>query len=249
MRTCFITYAYPPCGLSLLDLKPMCISDLRLETHHVGRVLLVRTFGKPNRILSVQNAIEDEKGDVDRLALYNSDPKLALDSVLPSKALFAIKEPYYKTSADGGYTVRVDHPSNLVCVPYYHGMVPRALSQGLSATEMNGLACKAAGNKAFSNKEYIIAVDLYTRGLGSFADVSTSLKHDLLRNRAIADLHLGRYENALQDALAAVIPTAAQQSELDVKSNSKALYRVAAQAITCRTMNKQKFISLKRYDL
>src|SRR3954454_16711440 len=37
-----IGYAYPPCILSVQDLKPMTLSELRMETHHRGRVLTVK---------------------------------------------------------------------------------------------------------------------------------------------------------------------------------------------------------------
>lgn len=37
-----IGHPYPPCTVSLQDLQPMSLSDLRMETHHRGRVLVVR---------------------------------------------------------------------------------------------------------------------------------------------------------------------------------------------------------------
>lgn len=106
-RTSFVSFAYPPSTRAIQDLEPIRLSDLRLETHHTGRVLIVRAFTQAKRVLSVQVGIEDELGDVDHLALYNGDPKLTPTEVLAKDAVFAVKEPHYKAAASGGYIVRV----------------------------------------------------------------------------------------------------------------------------------------------
>lgn len=107
LRNCFIAFAYPPSTTPIQDLKPIKLSELRLETRHVGRVLIVRIFTPAKRIVSVQAGIEDEDEDVDHIGLYNADPKLKAEQILPKDAVFAVKEPYYKPSASGGYMVRV----------------------------------------------------------------------------------------------------------------------------------------------
>lgn len=112
IRTCYIAPAYPPSTVEVRNLKPITLSELRLETHHAGRVLLVRTFTKSQRLVSVQAGIEDELGDVDTLALYNADPKTKPNQVLPKDTVYAIKEPFYKASAGGGYLVRIGKSSN-----------------------------------------------------------------------------------------------------------------------------------------
>lgn len=89
------------------DLKPIKLSELRLETHHTGCVLFVRTFTDSIRLVSIQAGIEDEVGEVDHLALYNGDPALKPAQIMPKDTIFAIKEPFYKASASGGYIVRV----------------------------------------------------------------------------------------------------------------------------------------------
>lgn len=110
IRTCFISYAYPPSVTPVSELSPVLISDLVLETHHRGKVLLVRILGYPQRVQAVQNVVEDEKGNVERLGLYNTDPGLVPEFSLPKGAIIAVREPFYKATMDGGYTVRVDHP-------------------------------------------------------------------------------------------------------------------------------------------
>lgn len=71
-----IDYAYLSSVTPLATLKPITISKLCLETHHVGRVLILRTFVKPVRIQSVMNAAEDQNRDVDQLAVYNGTQML-----------------------------------------------------------------------------------------------------------------------------------------------------------------------------
>lgn len=71
----------------------------------------MRVFTEPVRYVSVQAGVEDEAGEVDQLAVYNNDPKLKAPQMLPKGAVFAIKEPLYKTSSSGGYLVRVGKSS------------------------------------------------------------------------------------------------------------------------------------------
>lgn len=59
------------------------------------------------RIQAVQAAVEDDKSEADLLAVYNVDIKAAPALILPMGALFAIKEPYYKIAASGGYLIRL----------------------------------------------------------------------------------------------------------------------------------------------
>lgn len=107
VKQCFISYAYPPSTTPLKDLQPITLSELRLETHHTGRVLVVRTFTHAIHLVSVQAGVEDEAGDVDHLALYNCDPTLQPAQVMPQDTIYAVKEPFYKVSAAGEYIVRV----------------------------------------------------------------------------------------------------------------------------------------------
>lgn len=62
---------YPPCTSHLADLEPALLSELRLNSHHRGKVLLVKFIGIldttwKNNIA----AIEDVSGDVELLDLH-----------------------------------------------------------------------------------------------------------------------------------------------------------------------------------
>lgn len=205
-------------------MNPINITDLTLETHHAGKVLTVRTFGTARRIQSVQNAIEDGKGNVDRLALYNGDPKLDRNAVLPKGAIFAIKEPFYKATVDGGYIVRVDHPSDLIQLRASHHMVPSGLSTSPENQYNDALGWKVKGNNAYKHRQYIDAVEFYTLGISKCFSTEKLLELDLYRNRSIANLYLQRYEAASADALNALIPDEASD-DMNHKNNAKAYYR------------------------
>lgn len=236
VRHTVIGYAYPPCTVPLADLKPITIEELELETVHRGRVLIVRALAYPMRIQAVQNGVEDSEGVVDRLSVYNVDTKLRPDQVLPKGQILAIKEPYYKVTADGGHTIRVDHPSDLGQLRPEDELVPWQLQPKLMELgDVTPAHWKERGNVAFKAKDYRGAVELYLRGLEALRkeeQLDESLELDILRNRAQANIYLGRFEAALTDADAAIIPP--QEPSCNAvgatKSNVKALYRAGIAA-------------------
>lgn len=226
--------AYLPCVLPLTDLRPITIDELRLETVHRGRVLIVRTFGNPRRMQSVQNAIEDGAGEVDRLNVCNFELTLSAEQVLPRGVIFAVKEPYYKVTADGGYTIRVDHPTDLVRLEEDDALVPGDLRPkviDLDKDDETALEWKAKGNAAFKAHDYSAAVDFWSKALDCCVEeCQAKLRFDLHRNRSIANIHLQRYEAGLADAEAAVIPTIDHMPTQDAKNNGKAYYRAGCAA-------------------
>ncbi|KAJ4016211.1 hypothetical protein NW752_003334 [Fusarium irregulare] len=62
---------YPPCIHSVNDLEPIMISDMRLETHHRGKKIMLRVLTPPDRITAVMAIVEDEKGTAVLLQLYH----------------------------------------------------------------------------------------------------------------------------------------------------------------------------------
>ncbi|KAK5682701.1 hypothetical protein LTS10_005831 [Elasticomyces elasticus] len=240
LRTCFISYAYPPSIVPTADLKPMLIPELRLETHHRGRVLILRTFGLPQRIQAVQNAVEDAKGNVERLGLYNTDPKLTPEQSLPRGVVIAVREPFYKATMDGGYTIRVDHPSDLVRLPAGHESIPAAFASRLVELGLPTEGFKMSGNAAYAKKDFVGAVECYSQGLRACSEADGALRYDLHRNRANANLLLGRFEGALADAEAAVIPVPVGEGldKATAKINAKAYYRAGRAAYALRMFAK-----------
>ncbi|OAA68565.1 Tetratricopeptide-like helical [Niveomyces insectorum RCEF 264] len=230
LRVTFIGEAYPPCMLPLVDLVPIRIHDLTLETQHRGRVLVVRTFTQPRRLTAIQCAVEDEFGDVDQLSLYNVLPTVVAADMLPCGAIVAIKEPYYKTTANGGLSVRVDHPSDMVQLKPGDPLIPPRLAplQEKALLPPSVLDLKERGNAAFQKGQWRLANDTYSDAIKAAAasdDNDDNTWRALHRNRAAARLRLGRYEQAITDALAGMVQADTASPEVAKDANTKALYR------------------------
>lgn len=103
-------------------------------------------------------------------------------------------------------------------------MVPLALQPRLVELDPSPEARKLEGNQAYKTKDYFAALDKYTQGIYECEEDAISLKSDLLRNRAIVNLFLHRYEGAASDAIASVV-TGSDLSIACQKNNSKAYYR------------------------
>ncbi|KAK5130014.1 hypothetical protein LTR08_002530 [Meristemomyces frigidus] len=230
LRQHFINHAYPPSTKVVGELKQIVISDLRLETHHTGKVLFVRTFGQPVRISGVSTAVEDANGDVARLAVYNSDPLLGAEHVVPMHAVFAIKEPYFKTNGDGGTSLRVDHLSDLVRLQPHDPIIPVNLCSRLVELQKSAVDWKMEGNASYATGDFFAAVNAYTQGLASHSDIPETLKCNLLRNRSICNLHLKRYEPAMEDAERSAVSTSSLAEGMAATLNAKAHYRAGLAA-------------------
>lgn len=202
MRMTYHGEAYPPCIVALSSLKTISLRDLKLEIHHRGSVLVVKTFCEPKRMASIMNAVEDQNGDVDRVALYNVPINKSMDRFLPNNAIVAVKEPYYTSTIDGGVLIRIDHPSDLIQLASDSSLIPSSMAfdsmKSQSPTEL-----KEMGNEAFKRNDWEIAVDCYSTALGVIQD-NEDLRRTLHSNRSQARINLGHYELAFQDALVAI---------------------------------------------
>lgn len=202
MRLTYHGEAYPPCIVALSSLETISLRDLKLETHHRGSVLIVKTFCEPKRMASIMNAVEDQNGDVERVALYHVPINKSMDKYLPKNAVVAVKEPYYTSTMDGGVLIRIDHPSDLIQLGSDNSLIPSSLVSppptSLSSTEL-----KEMGNAAFKRRDWEIAADCYSTALGVNQD-NDDLRRTLHNNRSQARINLGHYELAVQDALVAL---------------------------------------------
>lgn len=245
MVTHFIDVAYSPCDVPLAGLVPINLRELTLETHHRGRVLIVKSFCEPVKAAYIMSAVEDELGDVDRLAVHNLLPTAEANTVLPQGAIVAIKEPYYKFVTTQGVTmVYVDHPTDLVLLKPGNGIIPRGLDTRPMEMSRSALRLKEEGNAKFVNRNFQAAAEIYSDALGAcgLSESDDALRRDLHRNRAAANLRLGRYDPVIKDALDSMVP-AEDKSEAAKGANIKALHRAgkAAYAIQDFAQAKQHF--------
>lgn len=222
MRVAYVGEPYQPCIVALSSLKAISLRDLKLETHHRGRFLVVKTFCEPMRIASIINAVQDQNGDVDRIALHNFPVNVHINGIIPKDVIFAVKEPYYTLAIDGRVIIRIDHPSDLVRLHSDSTFVPSSmLSTPVpcpSAAEM-----KELGNAAFKRRDWQTAEEYYSTAL-CLKQHDDDLRRTLHRNRSMARLNLGHHEKAVQDALAAII-RGDQLSDEEKAMNWKSFFR------------------------
>ncbi|CAD0098348.1 unnamed protein product [Aureobasidium mustum] len=223
-----VSEAYPPSKASISTLtNKVCLNDLLLETYHRGSFLVLRTFAHSTNVSEIQTfmPVEDETGDVDRIAIFNFGLASWPQKQLPSGAVLGIKEPFYSTvSEDMGMALCVHHPSDVVFLDEDHPMFPHEWES--SARPKTASEWKLDGNNALKSRDYIKANHCYTKGLTALAPADNEIKFDLLRNRAQARLSLGCYETAKADAIASTEEGATS----DESKHRKALYRAGRAA-------------------
>lgn len=244
----FLCDPYPPSTKNVAELDPISIAELQLDTHHRGKVLFVRTIDTALRVTAVHSIIQDETGATERLALYNTNVAAQVDEILPEDAILAIKEPYYSASANSINSLRVDHPSDLVRLYHYDNLVPGVYANFIEA-DRSALDWKKEGNAAYSTGSHIAALHAYSQGLDacSFDDIAT--KHDLLRNRAAVNLFLKRFEKALIDAQASVLPAKEGENDGHYALNSKAYERAGCAAYGLGRLQEAQAYFEKMYEL
>lgn len=232
IRHTVLTYSYAPCLTPFVDLKPIFLADLVLETVHRGTVVTVRTVGDPQHNWAIQNVIEDSNGDRDVFSVYNFDLGMTEHGVLAKAAVFAIKEPCYKLAQDGFPTLMVTHPSDLVKLEDSAMTEPLEKHlERLTISARSMTAYKNDGNAAFKAKDYRQAVELYSKAPKADKVIEADLtRYDVLRNRALANIHLGRFDQGLADAEASILPPDVAEGIDRVKFDSKAFYRAGVAA-------------------
>lgn len=171
-------------------------------------------FTKPDYNRYLCAAVEDTQGSVDCIILQCIDHSLTAEEMLPEGLVLAIKEPYYVTFPDGQHGIQVDHPSDLIELDISNDLYPAQWKDELLAQYPNGASqLKAEGNRAVGKKEFMRATRLYNMAVSLCAPTEDVLKRDVLRNRALANLSLGRFQQALADAIVSMDPSAEDTDE------------------------------------
>ncbi|SPO01999.1 related to TPR domain protein [Cephalotrichum gorgonifer] len=186
---------YPPCVLTRNDLRPIMISDMRLETHHRGTGMLLHILTSPQRDgADVTAIVEDGKGTALLLQLYHQPS----ESVVPARGILQpgggciVKEPFLKCETNGAYYLRVDHVTDVVWLDNSDEHVPEEWRTPVGFPNNDSNIMWARGNEAVKKQGWVEAERLV-------ATTPDEAKPAYL-NRSIANLRLGRPEKALSDA-------------------------------------------------
>jgi tetratricopeptide (TPR) repeat protein len=217
---------YPPSTASLDDLEEMSLTDLKMETHHRGKKLVIKR-ASPVVGLAVRSwcMIQDEEGKETERLDFGWHKLRHNEEVLELTKSFIIKEPYFTMTDDGEPTIRIDHPSDLVSLT---DEVPTSDLKDAAAAEKAATKCKNKGNAALKEQDLPEAYARYSEGLKIATEHSiSSLARDIARNRAYVSLLLGQLDEVLEDAKASLIREDDQRSkDLD----SKAYFRAGSAA-------------------
>jgi tetratricopeptide (TPR) repeat protein len=219
---------YPPCTASLEDLEEMSFNELKMETHHRGKKLIIKR-ASPVVGLAVRSwcMVQDEEGKETERLDFGLHKLRHNEEVLELTKLFVIKEPYFTLTDEGEATIRIDHPSDLVSLT---NEVAKEDLKDAAAAEKAATKCKNKGNAALKEQDLPEAYARYSEGLEIATDHSiASLARDIARNRAYVSLLLGQLDEVLEDAKASLIREDDQRSkDLD----SKAYFRAGSAAYT-----------------
>ncbi|KAK7190032.1 TPR domain protein [Paraphaeosphaeria sporulosa] len=221
---------YPPCTVTSEELEPMKISELKMDTHHRGRRLHVKR-ASPVVVLTARSwvMVEDaEGGDIERLEMSLHKSRHGED-ILEYAKNYIIKEPFFTLTEEGEATLRIDHPSDLISLS--DALTGKTFSSA-KAAEKFATTCKSGGNDELKNGDLAAAHEKYTDGLtvarrDSVSQTNPDLARDIARNRALVNLRLSHFDEAIADAKASLIGKDDQKSkDLD----SKAYYRAGSAA-------------------
>ncbi|UPK97264.1 hypothetical protein LCI18_008199 [Fusarium solani-melongenae] len=219
-----IPASYLPCIVPAQDLEPIKITEMRLETHHRGKKVTLRVLTQPDRLLGVVAVAEDEHGTAVMLQLY----QLPDESLVPQTEILApgmiciVKEPYYKQTTKGRYSVRVDHLGDIIWLSAGDERIPSQWKRSGATLNSDSTEIRTQGNHAVENQNWAVAQRLYSTAIR----VAKTPEEERLAslNRSLANLKLGRPEKALSDAIQGHDP--AGPTEMSLFREVRALYEL-----------------------
>lgn len=153
MATSQLPPPYAPCLRPVSELEPIMIADMKLETHHRGKMTRVRLLTPPDRMTAVMAIVEDEQGTAVLLQSYYQPGEAAMpvEQIMRQGDVFILKEPFFKTATDGAYTLRVDHLGDLIRLADGDERIPPRWDKGTTrglAGQLSSVDFRLCGNAA-----------------------------------------------------------------------------------------------------
>ncbi|KAL7622158.1 hypothetical protein AAE478_007660 [Parahypoxylon ruwenzoriense] len=191
---------YTPSVRPIQELKPLMISCMVLENHHRGHRALVHVLTPPDRMTSVIAIVEDEEGTAVMLQLYNQpeESKVSKEHILQAGDVCIIKEPFFKDTVDGTYSLRVDHVSDIIWLQDTDYRIPLKWRKRVLSLDESSQDIRIDGNTAVQRQDWAEAKRLYTNAIRT---AKTPEEEQLAHlNRSLCNLRLDRPQKALDDA-------------------------------------------------
>lgn len=114
---------------------------------------------------STVTVAEDEIGDVVRLTVCNLEDTV-IDPIVTEGSILAVKQPCWTRLIDGGYHIRIDHPSDLTLLKPDDELVPEAWRNEADETSsLDANQCKKDGDMMFLKKRFRQALELLVIGI------------------------------------------------------------------------------------
>ncbi|EKD16905.1 uncharacterized protein L3040_001187 [Drepanopeziza brunnea f. sp. 'multigermtubi'] len=190
---------YPPSVAAMGELKKLMIEDLQIETNHRGSYILLRFAYTASRLTDVTNVAEDEAGSpiLFILIMQEREAVRRADTILKENGVIILKEPFLTSVKEGGYCIRVDHPTDIVWLAEDDARIPEKWRVKAAKMPKSAEHWKMKGNEMFGEASYYEAIDMYSKALRS--NPSSEEKDMLHRNRALAFLRIEAYDAAMDE--------------------------------------------------
>lgn len=152
---------YQPCIHAASELSPIAFRQMKPETHHRGKQIVVRVFMTQNQTRGLTRAIVvDEKRTQSFLRMYHQPSETARpEEQFLRRGCYLIKEPFLNVAVDGGCSLRVDHPSDILLLSLDHELVPAKWRKTEPVVEESS-DVRMKGNDAVGKKRWAEAVEL-----------------------------------------------------------------------------------------
>lgn len=155
----FETTPYEPCMKPVNELRKIEICQLRSSTHHRGSFLVLRLISPVDETRSLLAVAEDEDERAILIQIFNPAEALA-NRQIEMFSPIAIKEPLVQLVAWGEMGIRVDHPSDLICLSRYDENLPLVWKRGKPGRNNKLIdKWKSEGNKLYKAGQYVHSID------------------------------------------------------------------------------------------
>jgi hypothetical protein len=116
--------------------------------------MYLRTIVSPYVFSTTVTIVEDEFGDVARLTVCNLEDNI-VDPIVLENSIIAVKQPCWTKLVEGGYHIRVDHPSDLIVLSSDDESIPEhwRRSEEIDPSK-DATAWKKEGDIMFLKKQF-----------------------------------------------------------------------------------------------
>lgn len=156
LYTSQIPAPYLPCVKAVNDLQPLMVKQMTLETHHRGKKVTVRALTPSDRMNAVMAIVEDEEGTPVLLQLYNQpeEHQVSKRNILQKETVYIVKEPFFKVTTNGSYSLRVDHVSDIMRLSDDDERIPRKWRQSSRNLTAGSKESRMRGNSAVQSRSW-----------------------------------------------------------------------------------------------